>query len=146
MDSAFEDFDKPKEGYITRRIVAGLIDYTLILGLTYTYVTIFGQPIENGFRVTGLAAFGPMLIWFLLTVFLEILLGATIGNGIAGLKPVPLHGRPVKISLKQSFLRHLADPIDMFPFGLVGILTIKNSNNKQRLGDIWAGSVVIRKK
>lgn len=144
MDSEFNDFDKPKEGYTGRRILAGFIDYILIFGATYAYLKEFGQQTENGYMITGLPALFPIVIWLTLTVFLEQILGATIGNGIAGLKPGVLHKPERKISFGQSFLRHLADPIDMFPFGLIGILTINNSINKQRLGDIWAGTVVVR--
>jgi hypothetical protein len=31
----------------------------------------------------------------------------------------------------------------MFPFGLIGIMTIKNTDRNQRLGDIWAKTVVM---
>ena len=134
-----------REGYVGRRFLAGLIDYTLIWGATYAYVFSMGQPNEEGgYSVNGLAGLAPLLIWLSLTVFIEIGMGATIGNGVAGLKPVPLYGKSNSINFSQSLRRHLADPVDMFFFGLVGILTIKNSLNKQRLGDIWANTVVIK--
>jgi uncharacterized RDD family membrane protein YckC len=34
----------------------------------------------------------------------------------------------------------------MFPFGIIGVLTIKNSNNNQRLGDIIANTTVVELK
>ncbi|RYD89012.1 MAG: RDD family protein [Sphingobacteriales bacterium] len=132
------------ETNITRRFFAGLIDYTLILGLTYAYIKTFGQPNEGGYQVTGLSAFVPVLFWLSLTVFIELGMGATIGNGIAGLKPVPLYGRSNSITFGQSLKRHLADPIDMFLFGLIAIVTIKSTPNRQRLGDIWANTTVVR--
>jgi uncharacterized RDD family membrane protein YckC len=144
MDSEFDNFDAPREGHVGRRVVAGLIDYILIFGATYAYLKEFGQATEEGYMITGLPALFPIVIWLSLTVILEQVLGATIGNGIAGLKPGVLHRPEKKISFGQSFLRHLADPLDMFFFGLVGVLTINNSVNKQRLGDIWAGTVVTR--
>ncbi|WP_281013643.1 hypothetical protein [Psychroflexus torquis] len=32
----------------------------------------------------------------------------------------------------------------MFLFGLIGILTIKNSEKNQRLGDMWAKTSVVK--
>jgi len=34
----------------------------------------------------------------------------------------------------------------MFPFGIIGILTIKNSSKNQRLGDIIANTTVVEVK
>jgi len=38
----------------------------------------------------------------------------------------------------------LLDPIDMFFFGLIGIVTIKNTDKNQRLGDIWGNTIVVK--
>ena len=59
------------------------------------------------------------------------------------LKPVDLNTEK-NIDFKQSFLRHLLDPIDMSLFGLVGIIIIKNSPESQRLGDLLAKTKVIK--
>ncbi len=53
-------------------------------------------------------------------------------------------GSNLKPTFGQSFKRHLLDPIDMFFFGLIGILTIKNSVKNQRLGDMWAKTIVMK--
>ena len=44
----------------------------------------------------------------------------------------------------QSFKRHLLDPIDMSMFGLIAIIIIKNTNYNQRLGDLWAKTIVVK--
>jgi uncharacterized RDD family membrane protein YckC len=72
----------------------------------------------------------------------EVFLGATLGNSIVGLKPISLTRNNGELSLSQSIKRHILDPIDMFPFGLIAIITIKNTDRNQRLGDIWAKTVV----
>jgi len=50
----------------------------------------------------------------------------------------------VPISFLQSLKRRVFDPIDLFVFfGLVGYLTVKNSDRHQRVGDIVAGTIVV---
>lgn len=82
-----------------------------------------------------------LIILVFMTVGIEQIAGATLGNGIARLKPID-QTTLVKPSVLQSFKRHILDPIDMFFFGLVAFITIKNTG--KRLGDLWAGTIVIR--
>jgi len=131
--------------YIGRRIFAGLLDYTLIVGFTYAYIIHYGEPNDDGsYSVTGLPGLVPPLLWFTMTVLTEQFLGATIGNGIVGLKPVSDNEIKSKPTIAQSFKRHLPDIADMFFFGLVGILLIKNTPKRQRLGDLLAKTIVVR--
>jgi uncharacterized RDD family membrane protein YckC len=83
-----------------------------------------------------------VLFCFAFTVVLEVLLEATLGNSIMGLKPKSLIKNNGELSFSQSLKRHLLDPIDMFLFGLIGIITIKNTDRNQCLGDIWAKIIV----
>ena len=39
--------------------------------------------------------------------------------------------------------RHLLDPIDLLFYGIPAIITIKNTEKHQRLGDLWAKTIVI---
>ena len=98
------------------------------------------------FKISILTALVPVLFWFAFTVLLELLFDATLGNSIMGLKPKSLIKNNGELSFSQSLKRHLLDPIDMFPFGLIGIMTIKNTDRNQRLGDIWAKTIVIDNK
>ncbi|MEK6152582.1 RDD family protein [Flavobacteriaceae bacterium 3-367] len=142
------------EPHLGNRILAGLIDYIIIYGFFFIYGYMFGEPDgEGGFTLNGLPAVVPVLFWALMTVGLEQSLGATLGNSLVGLKPIsikkevdtPTWGNHTdKPSFGQSLKRHLMDPIDMFFFGLVGIVTIKNTPLNQRVGDLWAKTVVIR--
>jgi len=128
------------------RIVAGLVDYIIIFTFFFVYVYSFGEPNdEGGYTVNGLPALVPVLFWGLMTVGFEQWLGATLGNLLVGLKPTSILDNDEKLTFAQSFKRHLLDPVDMFFFGLVGIVTIKNSEKNQRVGDIWAHTIVIKK-
>ncbi|CAM1342861.1 RDD family protein [Tenacibaculum amylolyticum] len=136
------------------RFVAGLVDYFIIYGVTFLLIFTLGEPNDqNGYSLNGLSAFIPVLFWGLMTVGFEQFFGATLGNLLVGLKPVPIKKSTdnstlveteEKITFSQSLKRHLFDPIDMLFFGLVGIITIKNSELNQRVGDIWAHTVVVR--
>lgn len=131
------------EANLTRRFFAGLIDYTIILTISYLIAEEYGQPIEEGYRLKGVAALLPILVWMLFTIALEQVTGATLGNGLLRLKPLDAD-KKIKPTLSQSFKRHLLDPLDMFPFGLVAIISIKKTEKCQRLGDLWANTVVVK--
>ncbi|WP_298549248.1 RDD family protein [uncultured Aquimarina sp.] len=139
--------DTKTEPHIGRRILAGFIDYIIIYTFFFTYLYAYGEPDSEGvYSVSGVLALPPILLWGLMTIGIEQLFGATIGNSIVGLKPVSINGIDEKLSFGQSFIRHLLDPIDMFFFGLVGILAIKNSDKNQRVGDLAAKTIVLRAK
>ena len=132
---------------IGKRFVAGLIDYVLLYALIFAYLYSFGEPNnEGGFSVTGIAAIVPFIMWFTIIVLTEVFFGATLGNSIMNLKPKSLKSNNGELTFSQSITRHLFDPMDMFPFGIIGILTIKNSVNNQRLGDIIANTTVVELK
>ena len=130
---------------IGKRILAGFIDYLIIYIFFFIYVYAFGEPNADGeYTVNGLPALVPIVFWGIMTIGLEIGFGATLGNSLAGLKAIPKSGINRKLTFWESFKRHLLDPIDMFFFGLIGIVTIKNTDKNQRLGDIWGNTIVVR--
>jgi uncharacterized RDD family membrane protein YckC len=133
------------EPSIGNRILAGLIDYTIIYIFTFTMIFGLGEPNEEGvYSLTGAPALIPILFWLIMTVGIEIGMGATLGNSIAGLKAIPMNGRNRKLTFAQSLKRHLMDPVDMLFFGLPGIITIKNTDKNQRIGDLWAKTIVVK--
>ncbi|MGK0421840.1 MAG: putative RDD family membrane protein YckC [Polaribacter sp.] len=132
------------ESNIGNRFVAGLVDYIIIYGFTFFLSYTIGEPNnEGGTSLSGLPALIPIIFWLIMTVGLESGLGATIGNSLVGLKAIPKNGTNRKLTFSESFKRHLLDPIDMFFFGLVAIITIKNTEMNQRIGDLWAKTIVV---
>ncbi|WP_246615858.1 RDD family protein [Aquimarina litoralis] len=135
------------EPNIGLRIIAGLIDYGIIYGFTFAIIFILGKPNdEGGYYLEGAPALIPVLFWLIMTVILESGLGGTIGNSIVGLKAIPINGRNRKLTFGESLKRHLLDPIDMFFFGLIGIVTINSSDKNQRVGDMWGKTIVVKMK
>ena len=47
------------------------------------------------------------------------------------------------IGFIEALKRHLLDPIDILVYGIPAIITIKNSEKHQRIGDKWAKTFVI---
>jgi uncharacterized RDD family membrane protein YckC len=133
------------ESNIGNRILACIIDYGIIYGFTFAMIFVLGSPNNEGtYELNGASALVPMIFWLIMTVGLESGLGGTIGNSIVGLKAIPISGLNQKLTFAESFKRHLLDPIDMFFFGLVGIITIKNTPHNQRVGDLWAKTIVVQ--
>jgi uncharacterized RDD family membrane protein YckC len=89
-----------------------------------------------------------LLIQFAVQVFYGMLLetiwgGRTIGKRIMGLRVADERGLHLKPS--QVAVRNLLRPVDALPFAyLVGGLAAFFSQHAQRLGDLAAGTVVIR--
>jgi uncharacterized RDD family membrane protein YckC len=129
---------------IGKRFFAALIDYGIINTINFLLIINLGTPDnEDNFHLEGWPVTILIFVWAFMTIGLEQLFGSTIGNSIVSLKPVPLYKSQTKLSFIQSSKRHLLAPIDMFFFGLIAILTIKNTEKNQRLGDLWAKTVVV---
>ena len=120
----------------------------------FIFLLTFGEPDAEGeLNLNGLLALVPILFWGIMTIGLEQWFGATLGNFLARLKPISISKSndnstfsrtDEKLTFGQSLKRHLLDPIDMFFFGIAGIITIKKTDKNQRLGDIWGNTIVVK--
>ena len=130
---------------LPRRIGAWVIDFIfwfVIIG--YIFALLTGNTVEGGYDVQGLPAVILYLIGFSYFVITETLWGATPGKSIMKIRVVKED--QTKISFKEAFIRNLARLVDMLPFlYIVGLIVISRSPNKQRLGDKWAHTLVVRK-
>lgn len=130
------------EANIGNRFVAGLIDFIIVYGfLVFLFITIGEQNSDGSYSINGAPAFIPIIFWFLVIVGMECTVGATIGNLIIGLKPIPIDGEKRKLTFGESFKRHFLDSLDFSP---IGYLLIKNTEKNQRIGDLWAKTIVIK--
>lgn len=128
---------------LKKRIFAGLLDYSIIYTVTYLIFDIWGETNSEGdIHVKGFPAFSIFMFWFIWTVGFEQYFGATLGNSIFNLKPISIRKNELKLTFGQSLKRHILDPLDLSPIGF-GIFLIKNTNSNQRLGDMWAETVVV---
>jgi uncharacterized RDD family membrane protein YckC len=129
--------------YLSKRITAFFIDYLIIFCFILLMLNFYGtSSSDGGESLKGLPALLVFCFWILMTIGIEQMLGATLGNYAMDLKPVSIDKlKPLTVS--QSIKRHLLAPIDFWFFGLIAFILIKNTKYNQRLGDIWAKTIVI---
>jgi uncharacterized RDD family membrane protein YckC len=130
--------------YVKLRIVATLIDYGIYCLSFFIYVYCFGTKTDDGTtEVTGLLALPIFIFWFLYFVITEAINQATPGHDICKLIIVKSNGR--KISMGDAFKRRILDPIDILFYGIPALICINNTPKFQRLGDLFADTVVVKK-
>lgn len=118
------------------------MDYGLYLLSFYVYVMFFGQDNdEGGQTVSGLLALPIFIAWFIYFVAIEAFYGATLGHQGFNLKVQTLNRRDIEFM--QALKLHFLDPIDILFYGVPAIIAIKNSDKNQRIGDMWAKTIVI---
>jgi uncharacterized RDD family membrane protein YckC len=81
---------------------------------------------------------------YLYSSLLEGLLGATLGKKICGIKVLKADFTPCGLS--AGFLRNLMRIVDCFFYYLVAAVSMSGTLKWQRLGDLVAETVVVRKK
>jgi len=138
------------------RLMAGIIDLFVIFGIFF--VLLIGGTLA-GITALGFGARGSSTVFFAVVVillyavlwgyfvFFEALWGGqTPGKRAAGIRVVLDNGLPV--GWRESALRNLVRAADMLPppACLVGSVMILISNRSKRLGDLLAGTMVIREK
>ena len=130
---------------LKKRIIATLLDYTLFSLATFIYIMLAGHDNnEGGKTVNGLLALIIPTVWFIYFVVIEAINGATLGHQGLYLKVLTVDRNEIEFT--QALKRHLLDPIDIFIYGIPAIIAIKNSDRHQRLGDMWAKTIVVDKK
>lgn len=125
-------------GSVGERIVAQFIDYLLFFGY-FILVTII-----NG--IIGIQG-KSMLFFYIPLLFYDLLCeiffdGQNVGKHVMKLKVVMLDGS--QPSFIHYFIRWIFRIIDTLTIGSCAILTIILNGKGQRLGDIAAGTTVIR--
>jgi len=139
---------------LRRRLAAGLVDAVLILVGLALVVGVWGDnsaELNSGRLTLGLSLGWRPFLLFSLTVllcyvFFEGARGATPGKLAVGLRVVKYDGSPCgwMAALKRTILRPVdALPI-VFPY-LVGAAAAGLSARRQRLGDAFAGTLVVTK-
>jgi uncharacterized RDD family membrane protein YckC len=138
---------------VGRRLLATVVDW--IVGFLWTVpfshvehttVTV-GNTVVHGtkYNLTGAPFLVSLLIWLAYYTLMEGLFGATVGKFATGIRVVREDGS--KADIQAALVRTVSRFIDALPFFipyLVGAIVIWTSPKRQRLGDRWAHTVVIR--
>ena len=139
---------------LRRRLAAGLVDAVLMIAGLALVVGIWGNnsaDLDNGSLTLGLSLGWQPFLFYCLTIFVCYVLfegarSVTPGKLALGLRVVKYDGSPCGwvAALRRSILR----PVDALPFAvpyLVGLATAGLSARRQRLGDVFAGTLVVTK-
>ena len=131
---------------VIRRMGALLLDYLFmgfyIFVITYMYVELIHPNVldDSSIYILGTILFLPIMGYHF--IFETLMGGQTPGKSIAKIKVAKVDGSTPR--LVDYFLRWILLPIDLFPFGGLGAFFILFSNNHQRLGDLAAGTTVVK--
>lgn len=126
--------------------------FLLVLVLSM-FVSALGAVVAGGSaagELFGLGVSAQFVVWFLvdwgyMVLFETIWSGQTIGKRALGLRVIQDTG--VRVGVYQSLLRNLVRPVDKLPlFYLVGGTAALLSGSQQRLGDLLAGTIVVRER
>ncbi len=130
------------------RIVAGLIDLVCLSAVSTALIwfTSLGIALLPPFLQTHAVALLTVLSAFVLFVYFWALeyffQGRTLGKLATGLRVVMVDGTP--ITSGAAFIRSILTIADYLPFFIVGFTAIFTNEKAQRLGDLVAGTMVIR--
>lgn len=125
----------------------GLIALALFYFAGMALAARFGVITESGF---GLSLGPALLLVGIVTavilsyfIFAEAMLGSTLGKFVSQIKVANDAGQ--RITLLASTIRNLMRLIDAIGFYLVGAISVIVTKRSQRLGDLAAGTVVVRR-
>jgi uncharacterized RDD family membrane protein YckC len=131
------------------RLVSALMDFlikaVILFALWFISGAVAGED-GGGFLVALLIITSFLVLWGYDVAFETLASGRTPGKRAAGLRVVRLGGEPV--GFLASAVRNLLRLVDMQPGLLyaVGATTILFSRRNQRLGDLAAGTLVVRER
>ena len=129
------------------RFLALLLDTLVVLTLTRVVLQVVQLMM---FVFPGYGSALAIVIYFLVDWGYGIVLetawsGQTVGKRVMGLRVIQQSG--VRIGFYHAALRNLARPVDKLPLlYMVGGVTALLSGSHQRLGDMLAGTIVVRER
>jgi uncharacterized RDD family membrane protein YckC len=139
-------FAIPLAGPVSR-CFAFLIDICIISALTTAFqmLTSLVRALQQDIG-TGLLIVFYLAAWLLYGVLCEYFwFGQTFGKWLLGIRVMDAAG--LRLQFHQVVVRNLIRAIDLFPLiGLIGGTTMICKRRLQRLGDLAAGTVVIRRR
>ena len=145
------DIEMPLAG-IGSRFIALLVDYliwgaaALVLGVPTIVILANLEAFSKVSAQWGVALviFAVFLVhWGYFTLFEAFWNGRTPGKRVARIRVIQRSGRA--IGLFESMARNLVRFVDQFPFiYAVGVITMFVTRQHQRLGDLAAGTLVVR--
>lgn len=131
---------------VASRVWAGTVDLgiqILLLVFLSGVLAAAGAASGSGLDTAMAIAVAAVLMGYPV-VFETLMRGRTPGKRIFGLRAVTLEGAPIR--LRHAVLRMMGGLVDRFlpPLGVTGTLMVLGTARHQRVGDLMAGTIVIR--
>src|SRR5918999_1567635 len=131
-----------------RRVLATIVDGVLLGLLFFVMSMLFGSSSAEGGQVNASLNGLPFLMYLVLVVAYYVLmegyLGQTVGKMLLGIKVVREDSGEV-LGLQGAAIRTVLRIVDGFFFYLVAFISVLASAKNQRLGDMVANTLVVRK-
>jgi uncharacterized RDD family membrane protein YckC len=144
-----------KQADLIKRIVAAVVDLVILAVVGFIIMAIFGAPLafmsmaSNPMQAAAIASsmmaasLVSLLISLAYFVYFEGTTGQTLGKKLVNIKVVMVKsGRSVEYA--DALVRNILRIIDFLPvFYLLGFILVAVSEDKQRLGDMAAKTIVV---
>jgi uncharacterized RDD family membrane protein YckC len=132
---------------VAARVMSGVLDLLVQLGILFiaSLAMLATGVVQGGSDSSTVWAIVIAVVLMGYPVVLETLWrGRTIGKKAMGLRAVTLEGAPIR--LRHALLRMMGGLVDRFlpPIGVTGTLMVLGTRRHQRVGDMMAGTLVIR--
>jgi uncharacterized RDD family membrane protein YckC len=132
---------------VASRMLAGLLDLLVQMGFVLFVLVVLSisHVVDSG---TGLRTASAILLAVVVMVYPVVMetlwRGRTPGKRALGLRAVTIEGAPIRF--RHAVLRMMGGIVDRFlpPIGVTGSLMVVATRRHQRVGDLLAGTVVIR--
>lgn len=130
---------------VASRVFAGLLDLLISAGIIFVGMIVLGML---GLPDSSTKLFVALLIALVMMgyplISETLMRGRTIGKRALGLRAVTVEGAPIR--LRHALLRMMGGLVDRFlpPLGVTGMLFVLGTSRHQRVGDLLAGTIVIR--
>lgn len=131
------------------RFLAQLIDFPLQVAVVLLFVfgalALYAATGNGNLALISGLVLGFLAVWGYYPICESLWSGQTLGKRLFGLRVVGDRGEPLRIS--QSLIRNLLRLLDFLPFFYgIGIIALFVNGRGKRLGDLAAGTVVVREK
>ena len=131
-----------------RRVLATIVDGLVLAVIFWLFSALFGTTSAEGGEVSASVSGFASLVMFVLAfayyIVLEGYLGQTLGKMLLGIKVVREDTSEVP-GLKAAAIRTVLRIVDGFFFYIVAFIAVLASQKNQRLGDMAANTLVVRK-
>lgn len=125
-------------------VADAMIQAATLIAVTIAAIQGPGIGLDSALAAAAIAAVLSFALFFFYYVGFETLWsGRTPGKKLLGLRVVTVEGRPP--TFRTSMIRNLIRIVDFLPFAYgVAIVSIIATRHNQRLGDLAAGTLVVR--